>query len=116
MITIQSILDRLTSAVLGTDKELYSENDLLIFANFYHDKWDDFTSEDIIAESFVGFWWNTDRQCRRCSECGRLMREGYCANAGDDYYCSDECLHKCFTEEEWEREYENNDQSYYTQW
>ena len=43
----------------------------------YLDKWDENTSEDVVAESFVDYWWNTGRACRRCSECGKLMREGY---------------------------------------
>lgn len=70
----------------------------------------------IQAESFTDFWWDTDRACRRCSECGRLMRKGYCIDAGAAYYCSDECLHTDFTDEEWAEEYESNDQSYYTEW
>ena len=35
---------------------------------------------------------------------------------GVAYYCSDECLHSDFTDEEWAEECENNDQSYYTEW
>ena len=75
MTTIQSILSRLTEAVSGTDKELYTEDKLNKFATFYLDKWDENTSEDVIAESFTDFWWDTDRTCRRCSICGKLMRE-----------------------------------------
>ena len=93
MTTIQSILYRLTEAVSGTDKELYTEDELNKFASFYLDKWDENTSENVIAESFTDFWWNTDRTCRRCSVCGKLMREGYCVDMGAAYYCSDECLH-----------------------
>ena len=77
MTTMKSILSRLTQAVSGTDKELFSEQELNKFASFYHDKWDENTSEDVVAESFVDYWWNTDRACRRCSECGKLMREGH---------------------------------------
>ena len=116
MTTIQSILNRLTKAVGGTEKMLYTEPELNKFAEFYLDKWDENTSEDVIAESFTDFWWDTDRACRRCSECGRLMRAGYCADMGVAYYCSDECLHSDFTDEEWAEECENNDQSYYTEW
>ena len=76
MTTIQSILSRLTEAVSGTDKQLFNEQELKKFATFYLDKWDENTSEDVVAESFVDYWWNTDRTCRRCSECGKLMREG----------------------------------------
>ena len=46
MTTIQSILSRLTEAVSGTDKELYTEDKLNKFATFYLDKWDENTSED----------------------------------------------------------------------
>lgn len=80
MTTIQSILSRLTEVVSGTDKELYTEDELNKFATFYLDKWDENTSEDVIAESFTDFWWDTDRTCRRCSICGKLMREGYIDN------------------------------------
>ena len=100
MTTMKSILSRLTQAVSGTDKELFSEQELNQFASFYLDKWDENTSEDVVAESFVDYWWNTDRACRRCSECGKLMREGYCADMGVAYYCSKYCLHSDFTDEE----------------
>ena len=80
MTTIQSILSRLTEVVSGTDKELYTEDELNKFATFYLDKWDENTSEDVIAESFTDFRWDTDRTCRRCPICGKLMREGYIGN------------------------------------
>lgn len=80
MTTIQSILSRLTEVVSGTDKELYTEDELNKFATFYLGKWDENTSEDVIAESFTDFRWDTDRTCRRCSICGKLMREGYIDN------------------------------------
>lgn len=92
MTTIQSILHRLTEAVSGTEKELYTKVELNKFASFYLDKWDENTSEDVIAESFVDFWWNTDRTCKRCSVCGKLMRDDYFFGKSD-YYCSYECLH-----------------------
>ena len=44
------------------------------------------------------------------------MIEGYCLDAGFAYYCSDECLHTEFTDEKWEDEYNNNEDSYWTQW
>ena len=116
MITIKSILRRLTMAVGGTDKELYTTEELNKFVVFYLDKWDKNTSEDIIAESFVDYWWHTSRMCRRCSACGKLMASGYCVNAGDEYYCSDECLRTEYTTDEWLEECEANDQSYYTEW
>jgi len=116
MTTKQSILERLTKAVSGTDKELYSTEELNKFATFYLDKWDENTSEDVIAEAFTDFWWNSENECRRCSVCGKLMMEGYCVDAGAAYYCSNECLHTEYTEAEWEEECNSNDQSYYTEW
>ena len=116
MTTIESILNRLTRAVSGTDKELFTDEEREKFAMFYCDKWDENTSKDVIAESFVDYWWDTARTCRRCSECGRRMRAGYCADMGVAYYCSDDCLHTDFTDEEWAAECEANDQSYYRGW
>ena len=40
---MKSILSRLTQAVSGTDKELFSEQELNQFASFYLDKWDEFS-------------------------------------------------------------------------
>ena len=65
MTTIESILSRLTKAVGGTEKMLYTEPELNKFAKFYLDKWDENTSEDVIAESFTDFCCDTDRACRR---------------------------------------------------
>lgn len=115
MIDKKTILNRLSEAVNGTEELLYTTEELDEFAWFYTDKWDDNTSEDVIAESFVDFWWHTDRVCRRCTECGSLMREGYCINGGEAYYC-EKCLHNNYSDEEWEEEANNNDQSYYTEW
>lgn len=54
---------------------------------------------------------------RRCSECGALMFEGFCVDNGWEYYCSDECLHKHFTEEEWDEMCcDGEGDSYWTQW
>lgn len=116
MTTIKSILQRLTMAVSGSDRKLYSEEELNKFASFYFDKWDENTSEDVIAESFTDYWWNSDHACRRCSVCGKLMCEGYCSDMGAAYYCSDDCLHTEYTKEEWAEECESNEQSYYTEW
>jgi len=39
-------------------------------------------------------------EIRFCDECGIPMETGYCLGCGDDYYCSDECLHKHYTANE----------------
>lgn len=116
MTTVESILKRLTEEFDGSDRELYSEEELLDFARFYVDKWDDDTSGWLIAEAFVEDHWEKPNTCRRCSVCGKLMREGYCYDMGQEYYCSNECLHSEFTDKEWEEECNTNDQSYYTEW
>jgi hypothetical protein len=54
---------------------------------------------------------------RVCSECGKPMTEGFCIEDGAEYYCSEECLHKNMTEEEYENLYdEGRGNSYYTSW
>jgi hypothetical protein len=80
---------------------------------------------------------------RICDECGKVMIEGYCLGGGEEYYCSDECLHKNYSHEEFLAMYagldntdpaeveraskmsqeeldrlsdENDSQSYYTDW
>lgn len=52
----------------------------------------------------------------KCDECGCGMNEGYCINGGEQYYCSDECLHEHISPEEWEELYEDGGDSYYTEW
>lgn len=54
---------------------------------------------------------------RICSECGKPMDEGYCIDSGMEYFCSDECLHKHYTPEEWKEMYgEGDNDSYWTKW
>lgn len=54
---------------------------------------------------------------RTCSECSKLMTEGYCIDNGCEYYCSDECLHRHYTEEEYLDMYNNGEgDSYWTVW
>lgn len=117
------IRQKLTTAVNGTDTLYFTESCLDKFAEYYnnHQTCDDdndanTTLQDSITDSFLSFWWDTPYVCRRCSVCGRLMIEGYCYNMGDAYYCSNDCLNKDFTIEEWLTECEENEQSYYTEW
>lgn len=54
---------------------------------------------------------------RRCDICGKPMKSGYVIGGGLEYYCSDKCLHKIYTEEEWNDLYdEGNSDSYWTEW
>lgn len=68
----------------------------------------------------------TDDKWRICSECGRLIFEGYTNQSGEpaEFYCSDECLYKHYDPEEWARmcqgpegeEDRGNDFCLWTQW
>ena len=54
---------------------------------------------------------------RRCSNCNKEMRSGYCIADGFQYFCCDECLHKFYTESEYLDMYDNgNGDSYWTTW
>ena len=54
-------------------------------------------------------------EMRKCTHCGTAMDKGYCLYDGDEYYCSDECLYKNYTEEEYNSIYES-DNGYWTEW
>lgn len=113
----QQILNQLTIAVKGSDKELYDEKELIAFANSFQDVWSEDMDDDFLVNCFLDYWWDSDKPCRQCSVCGRLMREGYCLDMGKEYFCSDECLHTSFpNDNDWREECECNPQSYYTTW
>lgn len=38
---------------------------------------------------------------RICSECGKAICEGFVVNKGQEYYCSERCLHKHYTPDKW---------------
>jgi late competence protein required for DNA uptake (superfamily II DNA/RNA helicase) len=61
-----------------------------------------------------------DKYARKCDKCGNGMNEGYCIYEGEEYYCSNECLHLVYSEQEWSEMYNAEDNggssSYWTQW
>lgn len=115
--TIQKILKQLSIAVKGSEQEYYTDKELCQFAQAFRSKWTDGMSDNEVADGFLGYWWDTDKPVRRCSICGRLMREGYFSDMGASYYCSDECLIQDYSNmEKWYEECQSNDQSYYTEW
>lgn len=74
------------------------------------------TALDTIKEMIETYQDKNYDYCRICSECGHLMDNGYVIE-DDEYYCSDECLHKNLTEEEYLKLYDDgNGNSYWTQW
>jgi len=57
------------------------------------------------------------KYARECDECGKGMNEGYLIDNGYKYYCSDACLHKNMTPEEWDKLYNDGDgDSCWTTW
>ena len=54
---------------------------------------------------------------RQCTACGAGMNEGYVIEGANEHYCSDPCLHKNVTPEEFLELYgEGDTQTYYTEW
>ena len=59
---------------------------------------------------------NKIKFARKCSKCNKVFNEGFCINGGDEYYCSEKCLHTKYTKKEWEGMYEDGGDSYWTIW
>lgn len=72
MLSKRRILTELAVGTNRTATALFSEEQLDEFASFYEDKWDEGVSTDVVAESFVDFFWDDEKPCRRCSVCGKL--------------------------------------------
>ena len=81
--------------------------------------WDEFKDGIITQTADVDFWEKLSEvlDCFRiCDECGKPMIEGFVIE-GCDTYCSEECLHKHISEEEYNNLYNNgNGESYWTTW
>lgn len=53
---------------------------------------------------------------RKCSHCGKPMSAGYVIDGGSEYFCSDECLHKHYTPEQYKEMYADGEgDSYWTE-
>lgn len=52
---------------------------------------------------------------RSCCKCGKCMNEGFVIGDGLAYYCSDECLAKDYTDEQYDALYDA-DLGYWTEW
>lgn len=109
---MRTILQKATNYTAG---QIYSTSELDVFIEDYLKK-NNVIIPNKVADALVEYYYDKPNECRRCSICGRLMQEGYCQDGGYRYYCSDDCLHHDFTDEEWNEECDNNDQSYWTQW
>lgn len=86
---------------------------------YYLDLWKEFGKGILSHTEDTNFWDSLSEHldCLRvCDECGKPMIEGYVVD-GCDTYCSDECLHKNLTDEEYEELYEDgNGDTYWTTW
>ena len=58
--------------------------------------------------------WFDINSIKVCDQCGKFITEGYIV---EDwlYFCSDECLHKRYTQSQYDALYENDD-AYWTEW
>ena len=53
---------------------------------------------------------------RMCTCCGTPMTEGFVIEGGNEYYCSERCLHKRYTPEEYNAMYDDGEgESYWTE-
>jgi hypothetical protein len=41
------------------------------------------------------------KEIRTCDECHSAMSSGFVVDDGEKYYCTDKCLHKHYTAEQW---------------
>lgn len=56
-------------------------------------------------------------EIRKCDECGKEINAGYVIDGGMEYFCSDDCLHKNYTDEEYLEMYDDgNGDTYWTEW
>jgi len=95
--------------------------------DYYHDLLDE-AAEDDIKEHMADFVIQHSTveelvdeldldHVRCCSVCSRAMTEGYCIENGAAYYCSDECMSKEMTRQEYLELYDDGrGDSYWTSW
>lgn len=101
----------------------YTNNDVYSFlaeqCRINERLWEKFGEGIVSRTTDVGFWecLSEELDCFRiCEECGKPMIEGYVVD-GCDTYCSDECLHKHITDEEFNSLYDDgNGDTYWTTW
>ena len=113
------LIDEITNTIssLAKVETDFKENEKQTSSISCKDKMDLLNSAlDMIKEEIENYAEEND-SVRVCSECGHLMSDGYCIENGMYYYCSEECLHKNMSEEEFLKLYDNgNGDSYWTEW
>ena len=86
-----------------------------------HPQLQQWTSVELLAkESDLDFWEELYGRldCLRiCNACHKPMIEGFCIDDGREHYCSEECLHTTYSDEEYEAmSNDENGNSYWTVW
>lgn len=85
----------------------------------YPELWDKFGQGILSHTTDIEFWnsLNEHLDCFRvCEECGKPIIEGYVVD-GCENYCSEECLHKHISEEDFDALYnDGNGDTYWTTW
>ena len=56
-----------------------------------------------------------EENIRFCSVCGKPITSGYVVNDGEEYFCSKSCLHRVYTEEEYNEMYSEG-YAFWTEW
>lgn len=101
----------------------YTNDDVYDFlakeCRYYPELWKEF-GEGILSRMEDADFWNLLSEhldCLRvCDECGKPMIVGYVID-GCNTYCSDECLHKHLTDQEYKDRYaDGNGDTYWTVW
>lgn len=90
----------------------YYENDLAEAVNEYEVE----NQIDNIHRIMLMIMPNEFKFARQCSCCEDGMNKGYVINGGEEYYCTDECLHTKHTADEIEEMSEEDSESYWTEW
>lgn len=103
---------------MTTNKDMF---EFLFHEIACHPEIQSITKEDLKAhESDFDFWeeLNEYLDCLRiCDECHRPMIEGFCIDDGREHYCSENCLHRQYSEEEYKAMYNDGEgNSYWTVW
>ena len=71
------------------------------------------TEEDV--KKMIEHYESTYEGVRICESCGKAMMSGFCVNDGEACYCSKECLHIDYSEEDYLEMYESGE-AYWTEW
>lgn len=115
-ITINFLMDHIPE--LSKYKIDFGNNDPII-SNMYSKLTSKVQERDVMKRlKDIVYDLSYEGEFRICNHCKRLMIEGYVIENGDGgYYCSDECLNKDYTEEEYNNLYDDGDgDTYWTKW